>query len=1751
MGRTKNARPKRHVPAVSQEPSLPPPPLPSPPPTTPPRAPKTGRVVQVAVGPNLTIPLQIDSPKKKTTKRPPPKKRRRIIIDDDDEEEGNDEAIALPETKEVERKPNGDLTIQQQNKNNNNNNLLEKQRLVKEFSLSLPVVIVNDRNKPLDTESFSVVTCEGVVALIQAAHNGGGGDGVDDGKDWLPLGLAVEEGNLCVEGSTKRSNDDNNNTTTNTVVRIYITKNGVEVCSPQKFAMRKSHRKPAKQYQSAHCVHQALALLFPDSVVAHVLRKKRGSSPITAKMVYNLVDNVQLCQEQQQEQRQQGNKQPLIVEGLVPQLRPYQEAAVRWMLGREKNHPKTGPLSEWELAWVILEAGQSPKTLTCWKGQAKDPEPPLLYCPFAGWLVQSHEAARVATLGLQPTPVRGGILAESMGLGKTVEVLACILANPFQPPTTTTAITNETTNNNTATVDVGESFIPSEADSPSVVTPQSTPTKQRPLQENEESNRVAKSIGLSLAMEADAEHGICFCGRTTQYRGCLGLVACESCGETMHGLCAGFTDAEQIARETTPGPMRRCSASKCPHCVFSKRSEGLIESRATLIITPATILNQWQREIRRHTNLSRGNPPTTPTDSSPSRSKATPLKVLVYPGIQRLFESNRQAEDEETPPDCQLVHPRLLADADVVLMTFGALLGDLRHSDENPFLDDGGLRLRARKRYRFAPSPLSSIKWWRVCLDEAQRVEVPTAMSARMAGKLECHHRWCVSGTPIGRGKLDDLYGLLLFLRLQPFATQQWFNSCFRPDCDGVMDRVRHLLQHAFWRSTKTNESVREQMGVPAQIEKKVLLRFSSIEKHFYERQLEQTLLAASEVVGKQSSSKRSGKKRSVKVEALSQAIHRLRAACCHPQVGSRGLGKPAKKRKAQDSSGENVSSGVLTMDQILDRLIDDARLKCEEAQRLAVLHTNGMAAVSRLKVDARGKGVNFSKSDEELLAESCNLYLESLEMAESNSKPWTVIGEALLTGCQGFQSPRLVVRDGRANSQWLVRTQSDQQMDVRDIREVWCRFDFEGPSKNICEVRVRPISEVPKKLTEEAVPCLLKPRDCVFQVAHTALGGEFVDVASFSLATTKPDTNGWISVGDFRTNRSKGWRFVIKTYDCDAEVDLSTAFVGVEIQLMEPDIASDSLQRLHVLHNGSLSLQSLIQTRQDSDESPLKLGNATMSSTEIKEKVDGMQEECRKIESLYMGGARALHGSVQSDLSLATASRDDAMTALISASPILSKASSSQRADFWSDAWWNDMLSIYFLYGSIQERQSLCDRVMLALDEFVETQVGLEYKSKVPFVQRYKGFPNFHDVDGLRAGLQLRLGDVVQQCGPCGHAQCLDKVGSLSSTPTEAETIENSHCGKCHADWNQTGPTCRHCKLEDELLSLDLDRFLMQILNTLWKFLRDNKARGRLAAARKEASIDERAESFFEVIKAAQDELQRAKKAWRIHSDLLNDIDEVNQSKRSVRLVTEGEDLTRLTDDELNAVVIPLDINTRFMDHGAKQAMALANLRRHTSTLRYLRNQSKELQEEAQRKAAAKEDEESRDGAASCLLCLSPLDGERAVLVCGHSFHLSCVDKLCTRSSSIISCPLRCAQKTYRDKLMVATDKRKDDGSKSSRDVNGSFGTKVTRLVGDLMDVSDLGEKSVVFSQWEDMLEVVEHALLANNIGYVRVKGVPSIGASIKRFRANDVTVLLLNVKNGAEGLTLVEATHVFMVEPLLNCGLDNQGKQIGMGSL
>lgn len=745
-------------------------------------------------------------------------------------------------------------------------------------------------------------------------------------------------------------------------VFISLTERAFQVCCADSLPLQR--RASSKKYQSATLLHRALAQLFPDSVVSDTIKAQRAKT-ISARTVYNLIDNVKL---EEYERNGGYDSKPMSIPGLVPTLRPYQEAAVKWMLEREQC-PRSEN-NEWELAWVVFADSPQPNrekvgldengdgavivsresvSLPEWKRRTNTNEISrgLLFCPFAGFLVSSGVDAYMATLnsfldsgdGSEWANATGGILAESMGLGKSVEVLACLLANKRPNEKSATSV------NDLPVIEEEKKECSDSSEEVKLIYPE------------EELITVKKWMGC---------FGACVCGSTSAFRGCLCTVLCRSCHEPLHGICAGFTSPEELQTETSNEVVGRyivpvCSSDRCPTCVFTRlqKTGRLIESRATLIVTPAAIISQWEREIQRHVGFQMEQQ-TSVAEGSPVRTFTSTqgLKVLVYPGVKELCNRSNKAMAGSNAdiPSIHLIHPKVLADADIVLMTFDALMTDLGHSNANPYVA-ASRRLRTEKRYRVLPSPLTSIKWWRVCLDEAQRVETPTATSAKMALKLTSHHRWCVSGTPIARGKLDDLYGLFSFLKFGPFSNKTWFNKCLQPGHRGVDERIRHLLGSVVWRSTKASTSVTKQIGIPEQTEKKVMLKFSSIERHFYERQLESTLDLASDVMSKKRRSKHSD-------NLLASYVHQLRAACCHPQVGSRGIGSSRRTPRSQvhmGGAGHNagsVSSSVLTMDQILDRLIDDARVKCEESQRLAVMHTNALASMEKLKVDAMRHGV-------------------------------------------------------------------------------------------------------------------------------------------------------------------------------------------------------------------------------------------------------------------------------------------------------------------------------------------------------------------------------------------------------------------------------------------------------------------------------------------------------------------------------------------------------------------------------------------------------------------------------------------------------------------------------------------------------------------------------------------------------------------------------------------------------------------------
>lgn len=69
----------------------------------------------------------------------------------------------------------------------------------------------------------------------------------------------------------------------------------------------------------------------------------------------------------------------------------------------------------------------------------------------------------------------------------------------------------------------------------------------------------------------------------------------------------------------------------------------------------------------------------------------------------------------------------MLAEQDVVITTYDVLRSELNYVDIPHSNSKDGRRFRNQKRYMAVPSPLVAVEWWRICLDEAQMVECPTA----------------------------------------------------------------------------------------------------------------------------------------------------------------------------------------------------------------------------------------------------------------------------------------------------------------------------------------------------------------------------------------------------------------------------------------------------------------------------------------------------------------------------------------------------------------------------------------------------------------------------------------------------------------------------------------------------------------------------------------------------------------------------------------------------------------------------------------------------------------------------------------------------------------------------------------------------------------------------------------------------------------------------------------------------------------
>ncbi|KAJ5022642.1 SNF2 family N-terminal domain-containing protein [Bipolaris maydis] len=106
---------------------------------------------------------------------------------------------------------------------------------------------------------------------------------------------------------------------------------------------------------------------------------------------------------------------------------------------------------------------------------------------------------------------------------------------------------------------------------------------------------------------------------------------------------------------------------------------------------------------------------------------------------------------------------------------------------------------------------------------------------------------------------------------------------------------------------------------------------------------------------------------------------------------------------------------------------------------------------------------------------------------------------------------------------------------------------------------------------------------------------------------------------------------------------------------------------------------------------------------------------------------------------------------------------------------------------------------------------------------------------------------------------------------------------------------------------------------------------------------------------------------------------------------------------------------------------------------------------------------------------------------------------------------------------------------------LTGSYGTKIDMLARHLLwlRANDPGAKSILFSQFSDFFLVLRDAFRKWKISATSTAD----RDGIQRFKSDpSVDCLLLDAKSDSSGLTLVNATYVFLCEPLINAAIELQ---------
>ncbi|KAG3196782.1 hypothetical protein PC128_g7357 [Phytophthora cactorum] len=512
------------------------------------------------------------------------------------------------------------------------------------------------------------------------------------------------------------------------------------------------------------------------------------------------------------------------------------------------------------------------------------------------------------------------------------------------------------------------------------------------------------------------------------------------------------------------------------------------------------------------------------------------------------------------------------------------------------------------------------------------------------------------------------------------------------------------------------------------------------------------------------------------------------------------------------------------------------------------------------------------------------------------------------------------------------------------------------------------------------------------------------------------------------------------------------------------------------------------------------------------------------------------------------------------------------------SGNWWSDALAIIDQSEQGNSPQ-LVDRVRARLSGF-DTRWGTTFCSQLVSSR------------SLRLMFVRELEALAKR-----RRELYDRLTSLSDgTPTDADVELSGNCKKCRD--GGTGPVCIHCQLYKELDAyrrhfLGVDKTSTTNTMIVDLFDDDDMEGEDTVGAAKGSSGGLSASLFIEIFKEIsscarsalraqedgrglalkiqtsmqietefwlklQREWQAGKKLFQAQHERLGALDELIMACSQLRLRQPDEPSARTKAErlyKLERVEVPI----RAAELEADRVAADLDLQDKMAQLRYLL----QLQSKAgQQTHLLETSSESSPERPLCAVCLQKFPQRRAILPCAHVFCTKCISNLKggrQHARKNIRCPT-CRRVCHVDSVAVvieglaseSTSSNSEDPCQSeaiskvpSQPAPESLGSKLDALLArvEMLRQENPSVKCLLFSQWSQMLELVVQALRRVGVRcfmYGAKRHLPKLLAQFQACPA--ACVLAIPFKVGANGLNIVEATEVLLIEPLLSTSIEAQ---------